>query len=204
MMFMDGTTLESVVGRSLYKKVDQAMSERGIPGAVTMMMKPWAAMSFLSIPENRSGTFMDMDLYNKAQAQGKERIGLEELSEQIAVFDGLSMKDQVILLKSSLSELKNIPRLIEALIQKYVTDDLNGLIRVSAKSMDSVSDKALIVSVMERLNDNRNVKMARRLAPWLQKGNCFVAVGALHLTGAHGLIKLLRAKGYTVESISRK
>jgi uncharacterized protein YbaP (TraB family) len=94
--------------------------------------------------------------------------------------------------------------LIETLIQKYVTDDLTGLIRVSVKSMDSVSDKALIMSVMERLNDNRNVKMARRLAPWLQKGNCFVAVGALHLTGPNGLIKLLSAKGYTVESISRK
>ena len=35
----------------------------------------------------------------------------------------------------------------------------------------------------------------------LEKGNAFIAVGALHLVGSTGLVAVLRARGYTVTAV---
>ena len=43
--------------------------------------------------------------------------------------------------------------------------------------------------------------MAQRLAPMLEDGNAFVAVGALHLPGNEGLVQLLRDSDYTVTAM---
>ncbi len=43
--------------------------------------------------------------------------------------------------------------------------------------------------------------MAERAEPILQAGPTFIAVGALHLPGETGLVKLLRAKGYSVTAV---
>jgi hypothetical protein len=46
---------------------------------------------------------------------------------------------------------------------------------------------------------DRNVKMADRIDAFIKKEPTFIAVGALHLPGADGVVALLRKKGYTVE-----
>ena len=43
--------------------------------------------------------------------------------------------------------------------------------------------------------------MAEGSKPHLEKGNAFIAVGALHLPGEEGLIELIRKQGYTVTRI---
>jgi uncharacterized protein YbaP (TraB family) len=48
---------------------------------------------------------------------------------------------------------------------------------------------------------DRNTKMAQGLDSLMKKGSVFCAVGASHLPGEYGLIKMLREKGYTVEVV---
>jgi uncharacterized protein YbaP (TraB family) len=55
----------------------------------------------------------------------------------------------------------------------------------------------------QMLND-RNILWIPKLDNLMHQQSCFVAVGALHLTGKAGLIKLLKEKGYTVEPIGIK
>jgi uncharacterized protein YbaP (TraB family) len=43
--------------------------------------------------------------------------------------------------------------------------------------------------------------MADRMQPYLKQGKAFVAVGALHLPGEQGLLKLLEQRGYSVRVI---
>ena len=48
---------------------------------------------------------------------------------------------------------------------------------------------------------DRNAKMRTAALPLLEKGNAFIAVGALHLPGPTGLVALLRESGYTVTPV---
>ena len=50
----------------------------------------------------------------------------------------------------------------------------------------------------QRIILDRNKVMAERAVPILDKGNVFIAVGALHLVGDQGLVALLRQQGFTV------
>ena len=48
---------------------------------------------------------------------------------------------------------------------------------------------------------DRNARMRDAAKPLFDKGEAFVAVGALHLSGKTGLVALLRAAGYTVTAM---
>jgi uncharacterized protein YbaP (TraB family) len=55
---------------------------------------------------------------------------------------------------------------------------------------------------LRRVNDERNGPMAERIDALHTGGRTvFAAVGALHMTGAHGLPQLLQQRGYTVERV---
>jgi uncharacterized protein YbaP (TraB family) len=43
--------------------------------------------------------------------------------------------------------------------------------------------------------------MAERLTPHLDGGGVFVAVGALHLPGEQGLVRLMEESGYSVSRV---
>ena len=55
-----------------------------------------------------------------------------------------------------------------------------------------------MLTVMERMLDNRNEVMVERMQELLETGNAFIAVGAAHLPGKSGILKLLTEQGYQV------
>ena len=52
------------------------------------------------------------------------------------------------------------------------------------------------------LVDKRNAAWMTKLPKLMQESPCFIAVGAMHLGGKNGLIKLLEKEGYKLTSIS--
>lgn len=50
----------------------------------------------------------------------------------------------------------------------------------------------------KKLIDDRNINWVKQLPDLIKNNSCFVAVGALHLPGNKGLIKLLKNEGYKV------
>lgn len=200
MMMTDGKDLEAVLGRNLYERVVAALSDYGFPEMVVGKMKPWVAMALLSMPKPSVAPVLDMVLYQRARAGGKPTAGLETAQEQLAVFEGLSMADQIALLKMTVDQLPALPGLFDQLIRAYAADDLQRVAEL-ASGYAHQGGTAAVKRFVLRLNDDRNRRMAVRMIPYLQQGNSFIAVGALHLAGPAGLIDLLRARGYDVAPV---
>ena len=53
----------------------------------------------------------------------------------------------------------------------------------------------------DELDDARNERMIETLLPFLGEDQVFVAVGALHLPGEKGLVRLLRKNGFELEPL---
>ncbi len=62
-------------------------------------------------------------------------------------------------------------------------------------------DARVYAAMMDRLLVRRNANMAERIRVRLKEGNAFVAVGALHLPGDTGLLRLLSTAGYRVTRV---
>ena len=54
---------------------------------------------------------------------------------------------------------------------------------------------------MDALVKTRNQNWMNKLPTIFRDHRAFVAVGALHLPGEHGMVKLLRDAGYTVKAV---
>jgi uncharacterized protein YbaP (TraB family) len=63
-------------------------------------------------------------------------------------------------------------------------------------------DSAGYAAFEEAMITARNRTMAAHAEPILDRGNAFIAVGALHLPGEKGLIELFRQDGYTVTAVN--
>jgi len=199
MLYTDGNTLEKVVGTKLYQRSIKAMSSRGMPEQVVGLMKPWAVMTMLSLPKPITGEFLDKKLYNLAKRRGLKTYALESFEEQISVFDKLSRREQIKMLKHTLDELNEIPAQFEALKNAWLDSDLALLESLSTQQLDATTTGDS--TFKENILDKRNKIMLERMQPRLNEGYAFIAVGALHLTGKTGLLNLLAQQGYTVTAV---
>jgi hypothetical protein len=200
MLITDGRDLESLLGSSLYRQVQKATADFGLPEPAVRTMKPWAIMTLLSMPRPSADPILDLVLHQRATAAGKSTAGLETAQEQLAVFDEISMSDQIDLLKMTLAQLPELPVFFDRLIQAYAADDLGAIVDLS-ETYQRQNDSEAVQRFSRRLNDERNHRMLARMTTYLRQGNSFIAVGALHLSGPNGLLQLLRENGYTVTPI---
>ena len=196
----DGQSLEQRVGSPLYKQTVQLLAAYGMPELVVQRMKPWAAAAALSLPRPQTGIFLDMALYHQAAATGKRVYGLETIAEQVGALETLSPELQVAMLRDAVAQHDQVDQLIEQLINAYLRRDLKALESISHTAMQEGDDRVAEMFAAEVV-DRRNYRMLERMQPRLREGNAFVAVGALHLPGEKGLLRLLRNKGYRVSPV---
>lgn len=199
MLSSDGTSLEALLGPTVFAKAERALAERGIPQQAADRLAPWAAMVALGMPKPRGGLPLDLVLYATAQSQSKPALGLETAAEQTVVFTSLSRSEQIALLKDTIEYLPQMDQLLAEMHRLYIARDLAGMVKLNEKY--APRDAALARKVMDALVDSRNQRMAQRIEGELQKGGAFVAVGALHLPGPKGLLNLLRLRGYRVSVV---
>lgn len=200
MFFSDGKTLKDVVGETLYNDtlhvigISDASQARGINS-----MKPWAVMMTLSGPRQGGGLPLDLALQYEATRQGKPTYGLETMEEQIAVFNGMSLADQVTLLRDTVQTQQATQDAMEELTRAYLDRNLAGLMALNERFKPA--DTRVYDTLMDRLLVQRNHNMAERMQKYLKQGNAFIAVGALHLPGDTGLLRLLSGGDHRVTRI---
>jgi uncharacterized protein YbaP (TraB family) len=200
MYFNDGKTLKEVLGEPLYQETLRVVGANEVDQAGSINnMKPWAVMVALSAPPEGRGLFLDMTLQLDATHRGKPTYGLETMQEQIAVFNGMSLEDQVVLLRDAVQNYQLTQDAMEDLTRAYLQRDLGALLVLDEKLKPQ--DARVYAAMMDRLLVQRNARMAERLRARLKEGNAFIAVGALHLPGDNGLLRLLSTAGYHVTRV---
>lgn len=193
-------SLQQIIGTLDFNRTTKALTNHGFPPTLAERLKPWAAAIILELPPSHTGLILDLVLYSRALRRNMSVVGLERASEQSAVFDDLSMVEQVELLRETLNQLTHQDRLFAELHEAYLSRDLERL-EVLSKTYSQFSNRKLGRKIMDRLLEQRNRRMAERMDPYLRQGGIFIAVGALHLAGKTGLIERLRACDYRVTAV---
>lgn len=200
MLFLDGQKLNNLIDKKLYDKTAALVAQYGIPPQMVPMLKPWAAGLMLSVPKPKTGNFLDLMLYQKAEQQGKTLCGLETPQYVIDLFDSTSNETQIKLLQTAVKEYDQMNKSLQHMLQLYLARDLTGLQEYSDKELAG-SDKDVTALINESLLVKRNHNMIKNMQPQLTQGNAFIAVGALHLPGDTGLLRLLEKQGYQVRPV---
>jgi uncharacterized protein YbaP (TraB family) len=200
MFINDGRELSQILGASLYQQAVEAVAVLGLPEVAVRYYKPWAVAMMLSMPAAKSGQFMDLVLYQRAVQLNKRVAGLETVKEQLDLFDTLSEADQITFLRETLNNLDKLPTIFQALLDNYLKRDLKALMELNDQ-LSQEGDPKLGKLFQARVVDERNLRMVNRLQKPLAEGGLFVAVGALHLPGEKGMLRLLEQRGYRVVRI---
>lgn len=208
-MFLDGKSITDMLPSKDLATLETGLKERGIPLAAVAKMKPWILSSFVALPacefarKARGASFLDMKLAKDALAEGKELVGLETLLEQITALSELPMSFHVQSLVEMLRLGDRMNDVMTTMIDLYVAGDV-GTIMPMMKHIDPNKDAQSDIEYAafeQRIIDDRNHVMAEGAASHLEKGNVFMAVGALHLPGKVGVIELLREKGFSLTAV---
>jgi uncharacterized protein YbaP (TraB family) len=203
MQLKDGRALSEVVGSEVYAKLLQRAAAYGMPPQQVNRFRPWALALIFSFPmeeldRSASGILpLDRALQATADGRGMNVFGLETLDEQIAAFGEMSETDQVTSLRMTLDLNPKIDSLFAEIKQAYLAGDLD---RLHAMSLSMMGDDPQLIAFFEKqFIEMRNQRMAERMARHLRQGGAFIAVGALHLSGETGVLRLLEKRGYKVK-----
>lgn len=140
-------------------------------------------------------TALDSSLMQNAVAKKKAVVGLETVASQIAVIDSHPFDKQAkTLYEMAQNPQKSVDEL-KRLMAVYKLQDSDKLFKVVNSQL--TKDKEF----QARLLEDRNHAWIPKLETAFREKPTFVAVGAGHLGGKNGVIRLLRAKGYQVVPI---
>ena len=111
------------------------------------------------------------------------------------MFNDMAEADQIAMLDATISQSDQVEAMFEKMRGAYL-DQNPAQIFEMMQAQQTGFDPGLVETFTERLLDARNERMAERMQPRLAEGGAFVAVGALHLPGEGGILKLLEGQGY--------
>ena len=200
-LFRDGTTLQQNVDKETYDLAERRARELGIDLRAMNPLKPWLVALTLTTMKLQKLGFdphygVDRYLTERAKRSGKSTGGLESLEFQIGLLDGLSRRDQEMMLRETLKELDQLDKGVEQLVQFWLKGDLGSVEEWLLAGMREYPD------VYAKVIVERNRRWLPQIEKMIAQGeNTMVIVGAAHLVGREGVIELLKRLGYTVEQL---
>ena len=126
-----------------------------------------------------------------AKNKGIETKSLETIQQQISFFDQLTNKQQVEMIMSGIRDSEKSIDMIIKMQKTYVSQNVDALYQMIT------NDGSVISEEQSKFLDDRNENWIPQIIK-LIKRNTFIAIGAGHLGGPNGVIRLLEEKGYTL------
>jgi len=197
----DGSTLQEIMGPSLYEEAADYASQLDIPFLMLAQTEPWLAaitieqMMLLRIGFNPEYG-IEFHLSAKAGEDSKEILGLESVREQLEFLDKLSLSAQRSLLIQTLRESLNIEENLDLLIDAWRHGDIDFLEENLLAEMQRYPElyRTLVV--------DRNEAWVEQIRNLIGKQDDYlIVVGTLHLVGDDGLPALLSEIGITTNQL---
>ena len=196
-----GKTLRDTVSPETYELAKDELGELGVDINMFSGTKPWFLAVTATILKLSKMGFdpeygVDQYYYKKARGDGKEVRGLESAEYQIDLIASLGEEHQDEVLVHTLKDLDVIEKELNSLVESWNSGDEDGFEELILRSYGEYPQ------VYERLIVNRNKNWLKEIEGYLSGSkNYLVVVGAGHLVGQEGLIKLLSDKGYSVKQM---
>ncbi len=198
MMMPDGIKLRDLLEDADYKLVMERLDAMGLPGFLMESIKP-LFLSALIDPSMAPGgggvESYDMTLYELAKKNDMQHSGLESIEEQLAAFDAVSLNDQAKMLVEQLRATSDSTMQMDDLVRFYKQENLTAL----QAMMDEQQD--MDPGMMESLLYGRNRRWIPIMQTMMATERVFFAVGAGHLAGEEGVIRLLQKQGFILTPI---
>ena len=135
---------------------------------------------------------LDENLWEYAKSTSRSLHGIETLDEQLGVLKNIPLEMQVKMLLSVGKNIGSYRRHILHSAELYQKSDLRQLSKSVSKNTGKLR-KLLIYK--------RNEVMADRIAEMVAEKSLFAAIGAGHLSGGKGVIRLLKKKGLKLSPV---
>jgi len=186
--------LKDLLSASDYEKVKTYFEKNPSVLPLSMMesFKPFFIASLLTeqtmpCPASEG---MEQVIMKEAKTKSKKIQGLETVAFQASIFDSipyeLQAKELVKMIEGGNEPDKESADLLEA----YRKQDLQTMQELTLKG------DGLISNNLDLLLFNRNARWAKQIDSLVQIKSILIAVGAAHLPGDRGVIRLLQKQGY--------
>jgi uncharacterized protein YbaP (TraB family) len=192
----EGRTLRDVLGADVHARFVRAATPLGLDPQFMDRFQPWfAAMTFEQLLYAKQGydalAGVDQQFARLAAADGKPITGLETLDEQLGFFASMTPAEQRDLLRDTIDDAADADTTLATTVDAWRRGDTRALEALLQEGREKSP------ALYRRLTTERNARWLRRLLPLLEsRDNQLVIVGALHLVGDDGLVKLLERQGY--------
>jgi uncharacterized protein YbaP (TraB family) len=199
--YVDSSKLEDHIKPTTWTKVSDMVKRLALDEKLVMTAKPWLAAFLLNAeslkqagynPEMSAGpTFVK-------EAEGrKPSLYLGTVEEQIKRYEELSDLDQEQLLIQTLQTLGQASDRYKAISEAWVLGDAERIDMITRQPYDTGEAGNRLFKLFY---EDQNRGMANSLLDLAKDGRSyFVIIGVGHLVGDNGILKLLEAKGLTIE-----
>lgn len=201
-----GETLKDLLSEEDYKTIETYFTEEAKSPQAKLtfgMAQTWQPMLLQSLlyMEMIDGPVKayEMELTAKAKEADMAFGGLETVADQMAVFNSIPYKQQAEGLLEMIQNLKKGEggeNEFAKMVTFYKAQDVDGMLEAMQGDLDEMGNQ-------EDMLDNRNLKWIPQIVETSKETPTFYAVGAGHLGGEKGVIRLLRKEGYKVTPVKK-
>ncbi len=135
---------------------------------------------------------LDHALSAYAKQNNKVMLGVETFQDQLDILSKIPINYQLKQLKDTVKNISNFRAEIKYLADLYQEENIRKLYKSTKKSAGKLRNLMLY---------DRNFKMADKMGDLMLENSCTFAVGAAHLWGEKGIIKLIKDKGFRIKPL---
>lgn len=200
LMYTDGSTVEQHIKPETYQVLADYCAEIGVPIAGLKIFKPsmiaisLTVMEFMKMGMTQNG--VDQIFYNLAVIDKKSIDTFETLEQQIGFLVAMGEGNEDDFILHTIRDIKNTTAFIEQSIKAWKqgsADELNDIINAELQKSPELY-KSLIV--------DRNLNWMPKIRTFQKTPEIeYILVGAAHLVGQDGIIKMLEDEGYSISKL---